>query len=261
MFAKSRKEKFVGQAHGLARDLSEAITPHVERARDEIGPRLADARDQVAPRLADARDQVAPRLADARDQIAPRLTEARDDLAPRLADARKQIAPHLEDARGRLAKGVAAATAAAAPVAAEAQRRGELATAALKGEPVKRKKGKKKFLLFAGLLGLGALAAQKLRGGEKANWQTSYSPTPAPTPAPSPTPAAAAPAPPAPPSPAAPMSGSHAADVPSDAETVVEPVGANPGESISDAVEEPHPVTTPDAPAETVEVSEDPEKG
>lgn len=246
MFAKSRKEKIVEQAQDLARDMSEAISPHVERARDELAPRLTDAREQ----LADARDQVGPRLADARDQIGPKLSEARDDLAPRLAEARDQIAPHVEDARGRLVKGVATASAAATPVAIEARRRGELAAAALKGEPVKKKGSKKrKLFVFATLVGLGALAVQKLRGGESANWQTSYSPSPAPA------------APPAPPSPSAPMAGSHTADVPVDAVSG-DPVGASPGESLSDATEEPHPVTTPDAPAEDVDVTsvEDPEK-
>ena len=257
MFAKSRKEKFVDQAQGLAQDLSEAIAPHVERARDEIAPRLADARDQIAPRLADARDEIAPRLAGARDQIAPRLAEARDqiaprladacdEIAPRLADARDQLAPHVEEARGRLAKGVATATAAATPVAVEARRRGLLAADALKGEPVKRKGGKKKYVALAGLVGLGALAVQKLRGGESANWQTSYSPSPSPAPA---TPAT-------PVTPAAPMAGSHAADVPTDSAGPDDVVGATPGEALADATEKPHAVTTPDEPAEDVNVAD-----
>jgi hypothetical protein len=103
--------------------------------------------------------------------------------------------------------------------------------------------------VFATLAGLGALAVQKLRGGESANWQTSYSPSPAPA------------APPAPPSPSAPMAGSHTADVPVDSASG-DPVGASPGESLSDAAEEPHPVTTPDSPAEDVDVTtvEDPKK-
>jgi len=249
MFAKSRKEKFVEQAQDLARDVSEAIAPHVERARDELAPRLADARDQLAPHVEKARDQVGPRLADVRDHVGPKLADAREELAPRLAEAREQLAPHVEDARDRLVKGVATATAAAAPVAVEARRRGTLAAAALKGEPVKKKGRKRKLFVFATLAGLGALAVQKLRGGESANWQTSYSPSPAPA------------APPAPPSPAAPMAGSHTADVPVDSASG-DPVGASPGESLSDAAEEPHPVTTPDAPAEDVDVAdvEDPDK-
>lgn len=248
MFAKSRKEKFVEQAQDLAHDLTEAIAPHVERARDEIAPRLADARDQITPRLNDARDQISPRLHDARDQIAPKLAEARDELAPRLADARDQLAPHVEEARDRLSKGVAAGVAAATPVAVEARRRGSLAASALKGEPVKRTSKKKKVLVVVGLAGLGGFVFQKLRGGgESANWQTSYAPTPAPA------------APPVPPSPSAPMAGSHAAEVATDPAATADPVGATPGESLSDATEAPHPVTTPDEPAETVEV-EDPDK-
>ncbi len=232
MFAKSRKEKFVEQAQSLASDLTDAITPHVERARDELGPRLADARDQVAPRIAEARGQMAPRIAEARDQMAPHVEHARERLVNGVVPKVQQA---VQDARDS-----------AAPVAEEAMRRGSLAAAALKGEPVKRKRGKKKFLVLAGLAGLGALAVKKLRGEESANWQTSYSPSPAPA------------APPAPPSPSAPMAGSHTAEVPVDheGEDPGDPVGANPGESISDATEEPHPVTTPDAPAESVDVSE-----
>ena len=234
MFTKSRKEKFVDQAQDLAHDLTEAIAPRIERARDEIAPHLEKAREELGPRFENVRDQVAPKLADARDEIAPRLAEARDNLAP-----------HVEDARDRIVKGAAAATAAAAPVAVEARRRGINAASALKGEePVKRKGRKRKLFVFATLAGLAAYAVQKLRGGESANWQTSYSPSTAPA------------APPAPPSPSAPQAGSHAADVPVDSDVEAETVGATPGESLSDAAEEPHPVTTPDSPAEDIEVTQ-----
>ncbi len=230
MFTKSRKDKFVEQAQDLAHDLSEAIAPHVERAKDELGPRIAEARDQVAPRIAEARDQVAPRIAEARDQVTPHVETARDAFV-------KDFVPYVQQA-------VSDARDQAVPLAEEAQRRGEAAVAALKGEPVKRKGRKRKILLFAGLAGLAALAVQKLRGGESANWQTSYSPSPAPA------------TPPAPPSPAAPMSGSHAAESPAESDGSDGPVGATPGESLSDATEEPHPVTTPDSPAEDVDVSQ-----
>lgn len=229
MFTKSRKDTIVEQAQDLAHDLSEAIAPHVERAKDELGPRIAEARDQVAPRIAEARDQVAPRIAEARDQVTPHVENARDAFV-------KDFVPYVQQA-------VSDARDQAVPLAEEAQRRGEAAVAALKGEPVKRKGRKRKILLFAGLVGLAALAVQKLRGGESANWQTSYSPSPAPA------------TPPAPPSPAAPMSGSHAVDSPAGSEGADGPVGATPGESLSDATEEPHPVTTPDSPAEDVDVS------
>src|SRR5687768_3185895 len=83
MFTKSRKQKFVEQAQELANDLSEAIAPHVERARDELAPRLADAKEQITPRIADARDQVAPHVESARDrflnEVVPMVQQAVND--------------------------------------------------------------------------------------------------------------------------------------------------------------------------------------
>ena len=250
MFAKTRKEKFVEQAQDLAQDLTDAITPHVEKARDELAPRLADARDTIAPKIAEARDTVAPKIADARDTVVPRLNDARDQAAPYVESARDRFVNEVVPA---VQQALTDARDQAAPVADEAKRRGSLAAAALKGEPVKKKSGKKKYFVLAALAGVGAYLAQKMRAGdESANWQTSYSPKPAPA------------APPAPPSPAAPMAGSHAADaaVDSSATSAGDPTGANPGESLSDATEEPHPVTTPDAPADDIDVSDvkDPEK-
>jgi hypothetical protein len=247
MFAKTRKEKFVEQAHDLAHDLTEAIAPHVEKARDEIAPRLADARDQIAPKIADARDQIAPKLADARDQIGPRLADARDQAAPYVESARDRF---VKDVVPAVQQAVSDARDQAGPVAEEAKRRGSLAAAALKGEPVKKKGGKKKFFVIAALAGAGAFVFKKLKGGnESANWQSSYSPTPAPA------------TPPVPPSPSAPQSGAHAAETPVDS-PLDDSTGANPGETLSDAAEAPHEVTTPDAPAEDVDVAdvEDPTK-
>ena len=236
MFAKSRKEKFVEQAQDLAHDLTEAIAPHVERAREEIAPRLAEAREQVGPRLAEARSQVGPLLAEARDQVAPHVESARGRLV-------NDVVPYVQQA-------VSDAREQAAPVAEEAKRRGVLAAAALKGEPVKRKGSKRKFFLFAGLAGLGALAVKKLRGGESPNWQTSYSPSPSPA------------ATPAPRSTSAPTTGSHTAKVPVDSGAGDDQGGASPGEALADSAEEPHPVTTPDSPAEDVDVAnvQDPKK-
>ena len=137
------------------------------------------------------------------------------------------------------------ARAQAALLAEEARDRGTNAAAALKGEPVKKKGKKRKLLLLAVLVGAAGAAAKKLAGGgESANWQTSYTPTP---PAP--------PAAPTPPSPAAPMSGSHVADA-SETDDEGDVGGAAPGERMSDTIEEPHPVTTPDSPVEEIDVSE-----
>ena len=232
MFAKSRKEKFVEQAQSLANDLTDAIAPHVERARDELAPRLADAREQIGPRLTEARDQIAPHLQDARDQLAPHVESARDRF-------RSEVLPVVQ-------QGVSDARAQATLLAEEARERSANAAAAIKGEPVKKKGKKRKLLLLAVVVGVAGAAAKKLSGGgESDNWQTSYTPTP---PAP--------PAPPTPPSPAAPMSGSHAAAVPTDGTTEEDLGGAAPGERMSDSTEEPHPVTTPDSPAEDIDVSD-----
>lgn len=263
MFAKSRKDKLVDQAQGLVHDLSEAIAPHVDKAREELAPRLSDARDAVAPRLNDARDAVAPRLSDARDAVAPRLSDARDAVAPRLAEARDAVTPHLVQARDRVVDTVGPtvqtvvdnAREQAVATSSEAARRGSLAAAALKGEPVKKKGGKGKYVLLIALAGAGAFVAKKLTGGGTAdNWQSSYTPTPASTPSStSTTPAAAS---------------SDAPVSPSDQQVDLgrvggdDPAGATPGETIADSAVEPHPVTTPDSPAETIDVSEvkDPEK-
>lgn len=90
-------------------------------------------------------------------------------------------------------------------------------------------KGRLKKLLFLGVLAaIGAVVFKKLRGSSASdNWQSAYVPTP----------------PPATPS----------ADKPADDEA-----GAGPDEAAADAAAEPHEPTTPDAPAEVVEVDEAP---
>lgn len=243
MFAKSRKDKFIEQAQEIANDIGDALTPHLERARDELGPRLADARDTIAPHVENAVDN-------AKEQFGPRLSDARDQIAPRVADARDTIQPYVDDARKRFVKDVVPAVQQAVsdardnagPVVEEAQRRGTLAVAALKGEPVKKSHKGRNFLLLAGALGLGGVVFSKLRGGDDTGaWQSSYTPTPT---SPSPVPS----------SPAAPMGGAHAA--PGD-----DLGAAAPGEAISDEVETPHGVSTPDAPLSVADDVEKPTEG
>ena len=213
MFTKSRKDKLVDEAQSLAQDLSDAIAPHLERAKDELAPRLSEARESVAPHVEHARDRLV------------------NDVVP---SVQKAVNEAVENAREQ-----------AAPIAEEAKRRSTLAVAAAKGEPVKRKGGKRTFFLLAALAGVGVFVAKQMMGSkESTNWQSSYTPPPAP------------PAPPAPASPAAPMSGSHVADTSGAEATEGDAGGAAPGESLSDAVEAPHQVTTPDSPAETVDVAD-----
>ena len=88
-----------------------------------------------------------------------------------------------------------------------------------------------RFVLFAGIAGGVAFVAKKLQGGAQSdNWQSSYNPSPAPTP---------------PPTPSAPQSGLEDTD---------DPGGASPDEALSDATEEAHPISTPDDPAEVVDL-------
>ena len=89
-----------------------------------------------------------------------------------------------------------------------------------------KKKGSKlrKLAIFAALAGAAGFVAKKLQsGGQSANWQSSYVPTPAPAAGPGP--------------------------------SATDDAGAAaPDEAISDAADEPQPVTTPDEPAEVVDL-------
>jgi hypothetical protein len=102
----------------------------------------------------------------------------------------------------------------------------------------------KKLLIVGGLLAAGAAIVKKMRGDStKDNWQSGYVPTPPPTAKPEEAAPVAAVADATPK--AAPEAG--AAD---------DAAGATPDEAVADAAEEPHAVTTPDAPAEVIEVDE-----
>ena len=238
MFTKSRKEKFVEQAQDLAHDITEAITPHVERASDELGPRLADARDQLGPR--DRGGQ--------RRRWRPRSPRPRTQIAPQLADARDQAAPYVESARERIVNEVVPAVQQAVSDAKDQagprRRGGQASRQRWPPPPSRASAGQARAARRSGSCSprspaRGAFVCKKLRGGdESANWQTSYAPKPAPA------------APPAPPSPVRAdgrqprrrRRGRQPVDEAGD------PTGANPGEALADAAEEPHPVTTPDAP-------------
>lgn len=237
MFGKGKKS-----LRDQVEDLADKIAPHVENARDQIGPVLADARDKAAPVLADARDKAAPVLADARDKAAPVVSDARDRLV-------NDVVPMVTAA-------VAAAGEKSGPARKEAKRRGAAAAAALRGEVDPPKKGSKfkKLLVFGGLAGLGAFVFKKLRGEEESSpWQSSYSPpAPAPAPAPSSVPSSA-------PSPVPAHVGDPLTDTSFGTSAVGtdDAAGASPDEAAADATaeSEPHEVTTPDQPADEVDLS------
>jgi hypothetical protein len=153
-----------------------------------------------------------------------------DTVVPAVADAREKAGPAIADAREKAAPVIAAGAAKAAERATAARDLADAKVAELKGEEPKKKGKLKRFVLFAGIAGGVAFVAKKLQGGgQSANWQSSYSPSPAPTP-PSPPPAA-------PPN-------------------VDDAGGASPDEALSDAAETPHPVSTPEDPADIVDLEE-----
>ena len=91
---------------------------------------------------------------------------------------------------------------------------------------------------MTGLIAIGAFVFSKLRSSGQDNWQSSYTP-----------------APPPPRSTTSPTTGAH---VGAAAGSGDDAAGGTPGEAVADAVEEPHTATTPDAPAEIIDVDDVP---
>ena len=211
--------------------LLEQASDYIEQVRPQVESAVATALDvaedfyenTARPALVDAKDKAGPALADARVKAAPYVAEARDRATTALAEAREQAAPLV--AAGAVKAGEVATQAKEAADARVAQLRGE--------EETKKKKGGKlrKVAIFVALAGAAGFIAKKLQGGgQSANWQSSYVPTPAPA-----------------------AGGSPSA--PDDAGA------AAPDEAISDAADEPRPVTTPDEPAEVVDLETPVEDG
>jgi hypothetical protein len=209
-----------------ATDLGSRIGPTVESARDKAAPILAEAKGKAAPVLADARDKAAPLLADARDRTAPALAEAKERLT--------------HDVLPVITAAIAAAGEATEDVREETSKRGRAAVAALKGEVEAPKKTHRlrNLLLVLGLGGIVAAVVKKLSDREPTTaWQSSYTPTPAATGATGATGGAD-------------NGGAHRADADDQG-------GASPDVAAADAAAAPHPATTPDNPAETIDVSKD----
>jgi vacuolar-type H+-ATPase subunit H len=203
-----------------ASDLGSRIGPTVESARGKAAPVLADARMKAAPILADARDKAAPLVADARDKAAPALSEARDRLT--------------HDVLPVLTAALAAAGEATEEMREETSKRGRAAVAALKGEVEAPKKTHRlrNLLVVLGLGGLVAAVVKKMSDREPTTaWQSSYTPSPAASTG------------------TDPVGGAHRAPEPDDQG------GASPDVAAADAAAEPHSATTPDNPAETIDLS------
>lgn len=218
-----------------ASDYVEAMRPQVEAAVSQAFDAVEDFVETTAlPALQDAREKAGPALVDARTRAATTLAEAREAAAPVVADARAKAAPM-----------IASGAALAGEKASAVKEIADAKIARIKGEPVPQKGGRlKKVVLLAGLAAAVGVVAKKLQGGGEAeNWQSSYVPSPPPSTS-TDTPSA----------PADTASTTPVATTPAGGED--DPGGASPDEAIADQVEEARPVTTPDDPAEVVQVDD-----
>ncbi len=258
-----RKKSLMDRAHDYVEQLSESVLPQLESAWeqtvDKAGPALADARDKATPLIAEGRALASEKASFAAALAAEKATEAREKAAPLLAEARATAAD-----RASVGAALAAEKAHASRDLAAAK------VAELRGvEPEPRGGKLKKVLLLGGLLAVGGVIFSKLRSSkdESANWQSTYVP-PAP---PKPSAPSAAPVTPATTT-VEPITGDPLTDplpddeVSADDVVTVDPPatddvgGGAPGEAISDSAKEPHDPTTPDAPAEIIDIDDAPEK-
>jgi hypothetical protein len=122
----------------------------------------------------------------------------------------------------------------AGELAAQAKEAADARVASLRGEEKKKGSKLKKVAIFAAIAGVVGFVARKLQGsGRSDNWQSSYVPTPAPSPSATGTPTR----------------------TPTSTPAAPEDAGAaGPDEALSDATDEPHAPTTPDDPAEVVDL-------
>lgn len=164
------------------------------------------------------------------ESVRPTLESAaaavKDVAAPLLSDAKDKVAPLLAEGKAMATDKAESirqfGTDAAAEPVGESRRGGRL----------------KKLLLVTGLAALGAFLFKKFRSQSASdNWQSAYVPAP----------------PPARPSETA----TDTAPATATTSTADDAAGASPDEAAADAAEEPHPVTTPDDPAEVVVIDEE----
>ncbi len=225
------------------KSLIDRASDYVESAKPQIESAVASAKDRATPLLSDARDKAAPVIADARSKAAPVIADARGKAAPLIADARDKVGPVVTDARLKagpvIAEGAAVAAdkaAIGATLAAEKAALGrDLATAKAAELRKEGKKGGKlkKLLLFGGLAAAAGVAYKKFSGQATSdNWQSSYTPAPAPAP-------------------------SSDASRPVATEPADDSAGSSPDEVLADSTGEPHPVSTPDDPAEVISLEEE----
>ncbi len=258
-----RKKSLMDRAHDyvdqLSDQLTETVIPQLESAWEQ-------AVDKAGPALTDARDKATPLIEEGRARAAEAATAGAAVAAAKAGEAREKAAPLLADYRASAAERASAGATIAAERAASGRDAAIAKANELRGIEPEPKGGKlKKVLLLGGLLAIGGVIFSKLKAkqDESANWQSTYVP----------------PAPPKPAAPAAPVTPATTSVDP-DADPLNDPIeevtaddvvtaeppatddigGGAPGEAISDSVEEAHDATTPDEPAEVIDIEDVPKK-
>ena len=199
--------------------------------------------DQANGYVEAVKPQIESAVATAKDYVEntalPMIADAREKAGTSLADAREKAAPVLAAGAALAAEKASTGANVAAEKAAQGRDLAAAKVADLQGKPQKKKKGGKlkKLVLISGLAAVLGIVARKLQSGGTSsdNWQSSYVPTPAPTPPP-------------PASPSAPMAGTD--------EAAEDTGGSSPDEALADQADSPHDVTTPDDPAEVVDLED-----
>jgi len=246
-----KKKSLLDRAVDSASDAVDAARPVIESAVIQVRDLSKDAADQAKVIAKDTSTKAGPLLADTKV------------LASEIAEATREVA--IPKAKTAAAAGVAGA----ATLAASGKDLAAAKVAEVKGEPEQKKGSKvRKLLIFGALAAAAGFAYNKLRGsGQADNWQSSYTP-PASAGTSSTTSATSA---------TSAVGGAHLAPGVGPDEPIAgddpmarlaaeqgaagdDPGGASPDEAIADAVEEPHAVTTPDDPADVVEVEEQAKK-
>jgi hypothetical protein len=240
-----KKKSLLDRAADSASDAVDAARPVIESAIIQVRDLSKDAADQAKVLAKDTSTKAGPLLADTKV------------LASEIADATREVA--IPKAKTAAAAGVAGA----ASLAASGKDLAQAKVAEIKGEPEPKKGSKvRKLLIFGALAAAAGFAYNKLRGsGQADNWQSSYTP-PVSAGTSSTTSSTTGATTGATTGPTSAAGGAHLAPGVGPDEPIAadDPGGASPDEALADAVEEPHAVTTPDDPADVVEVEEQAKK-
>jgi hypothetical protein len=194
---------------------------------DQAKEQAADLGERVGPALDEARERLVPMVEDARDRFVPLAEKAAQDAREAAQQAAERARPHATAAK--VAATAATAKGARKVATALDERLPDERTPAVISKASERKKGGKikKLLVLAGLGGAAAYVAKRMTSEPAPTWQSV--PPPAPT------------------------SSSGGSSGPSGETT--DAAGASPDEVAADRAEEPHEPTSPDNPAEEVDLT------